>query len=533
MKTFYLSIGVLLISISMYAQSNPYVVIEDDIIQDVLVQGDKTYVATSRSIVEIDAAGNKRYLDDRYSVYLNGRLFEKEDGWIYIGWRYFADDHTLPNLLLANWDGDTLTRKHVSFLDISFATHLAVTYQSEDSIYILADDFDKARIFQINKNGSLLNDDSHDLGTVKDMLLLKDNINLVVGWSKLFKIRDESIIDNVNANAKILDAYINREEETIDVLTEAEIRIYDFEFNLLETFPIPNSERERQAFFREDGINYLLEHGDRQSVIVALDVGGNIMSEHEEDGDVLYNDLRVKDGQYKVWGGNYCPIGKHILKSDTVQFQSQIPLIDLKLDFFTADLIGLTYDTVVHSNGNTSITKKYVYSWSLSVSNLGDQVVEHYRASSTRIHYFYGPRYLEFTEDEALIPGESRTHEGQFELTTHSGSSPNFHFSVWVGTDKYDLDCADNVLQHSLTTTSVSFEDLPEWKLYPNPTDGILYVDEMEEYSFSIYNLQGLLCQKGWMNADGKIDLTGLSKGIYIVQIDNGKKIERQKIILI
>ncbi len=53
--------------------------------------------------------------------------------------------------------------------------------------------------------------------------------------------------------------------------------------------------------------------------------------------------------------------------------------------------------------------------------------------------------------------------------------------------------------------------------IYPNPTNGIIYVDGLSSFNFKIYSLSGQLIES--KNNQKLIDLTALSKGIYLIRI--------------
>lgn len=56
-------------------------------------------------------------------------------------------------------------------------------------------------------------------------------------------------------------------------------------------------------------------------------------------------------------------------------------------------------------------------------------------------------------------------------------------------------------------------------KVYPNPTNGILRLLENSEGRYSITNLLGQVQKQGWVEVDGMINTSDLSKGQYILQI--------------
>jgi hypothetical protein len=88
-------------------------------------------------------------------------------------------------------------------------------------------------------------------------------------------------------------------------------------------------------------------------------------------------------------------------------------------------------------------------------------------------------------------------------------------------------------------STMMSVNELNDsgMKIYPNPTNGIIYI-EMNSISsnreIEIRDLYGrIFLQKNWGDNDRhKLDLTLLMKGMYFVRVSNDNKIYFQKIVL-
>lgn len=54
---------------------------------------------------------------------------------------------------------------------------------------------------------------------------------------------------------------------------------------------------------------------------------------------------------------------------------------------------------------------------------------------------------------------------------------------------------------------------------YPNPTDGILFVNTNEPFTYSIYNAEGMLVTKDKVADSNKLILEGLSNGMYMIEV--------------
>ena len=68
-------------------------------------------------------------------------------------------------------------------------------------------------------------------------------------------------------------------------------------------------------------------------------------------------------------------------------------------------------------------------------------------------------------------------------------------------------------------------------ELYPNPTSGIVYVNIDNNFDAVVYNYQGQVVKKLY-NINSQIDMTGLSYGVYFVEIRTVDKVLVEKIIV-
>jgi hypothetical protein len=64
-------------------------------------------------------------------------------------------------------------------------------------------------------------------------------------------------------------------------------------------------------------------------------------------------------------------------------------------------------------------------------------------------------------------------------------------------------------------------------KVYPNPTTGVIQVSGVtSEVSYDIYSITGAEIAKGTLSADGKIDVSNISNGLYFLTFDNGNTVK-------
>ena len=67
--------------------------------------------------------------------------------------------------------------------------------------------------------------------------------------------------------------------------------------------------------------------------------------------------------------------------------------------------------------------------------------------------------------------------------------------------------------------------------VYPNPTSGILNVDIDENFNATVYNYQGQIVMRTYVN-NGQIDMSQLASGIYFVEIRTNNSVSVEKVIV-
>jgi hypothetical protein len=94
------------------------------------------------------------------------------------------------------------------------------------------------------------------------------------------------------------------------------------------------------------------------------------------------------------------------------------------------------------------------------------------------------------------------------------------------------------VILQVFTMTSVDELNYHEMKVYPNPTNGIIYIEMNKSISsnsmIEVRDLYGrIFLQKNWEDDNrNQLDLTPLSEGMYFIRIRNNNKIYFQKIVI-
>jgi endonuclease I/chitodextrinase len=111
-------------------------------------------------------------------------------------------------------------------------------------------------------------------------------------------------------------------------------------------------------------------------------------------------------------------------------------------------------------------------------------------------------------------------------------TSPNTTYtdSEW---DQYDLGVYSGIGVYDPNTASVGSSGFETFKMYPNPTNGNkLYFNLTQDIKVTIYNVLGKLIQTENVNANtNNINISTLSKGIYILKINRGNQFITKKLI--
>jgi len=78
-----------------------------------------------------------------------------------------------------------------------------------------------------------------------------------------------------------------------------------------------------------------------------------------------------------------------------------------------------------------------------------------------------------------------------------------------------------------LTYSSTSEQAGPKLKIYPNPTDSLLYVENLADLSrmtYQVFAVNGRLVMKGRIEVGQPLDVARLAAGAYTLQIFSKKK---------
>ncbi len=149
-------------------------------------------------------------------------------------------------------------------------------------------------------------------------------------------------------------------------------------------------------------------------------------------------------------------------------------------------------------------------------------------------------------EDNSPIHGAVIQLQDMVGLTTNmSGeasilpfSNQTYQYTVSAGTSQVTgtFTIEEDDMQETIlikNVDAVSMEDLQQIKLYPNPADDLVYIENAQASYMLIYNLKGqLLMQKYIEDEQVSISLKSLESGVYMVALKNDKNFITRKLII-
>lgn len=111
--------------------------------------------------------------------------------------------------------------------------------------------------------------------------------------------------------------------------------------------------------------------------------------------------------------------------------------------------------------------------------------------------------------------------------------TPTMQFTVLTSDYGQDYNVTeaglDNFYIVEAEFVSVPENELQQWTVYPNPTNGTFYVKDLtEETKFEIVSYNGASVVNGTISNNQQIDISGLSEGVYFIKMNDAV----QKIVL-
>ena len=79
--------------------------------------------------------------------------------------------------------------------------------------------------------------------------------------------------------------------------------------------------------------------------------------------------------------------------------------------------------------------------------------------------------------------------------------------------------------------SAISNVGTESFSVYPNPTEGVLFIESEGVGEYILYSVDGKMVQKG-MIMDGAINVAGNQPGIYILKVQTGNEVKQTNIII-
>lgn len=248
----------------------------------------------------------------------------------------------------------------------------------------------------------------------------------------------------------------------------------------------------------------------------------------------------VQGGLYqiacKVMSGYYSKFAKYDLYAGKI-----------KEDFETGDLSSFEW-VVVNANW-TVIEDGYEgeycvasperasnnknYDLSLTAETFVDGVISFYRKVSSEEGYDFLEFYIDNTK-VAEWSGEVDWGKVEFELESGLHNFKWRYSKDISSSDGDDRAYIDYIHFPPLLIYEVGVNEVVKennLSIYPNPTTGIVNIDIDTTFDAVIYNYQGQVMMKMYDN-NGQIDLTGLTRGMYLIEIRTADNVMVKKIIM-
>ncbi len=146
---------------------------------------------------------------------------------------------------------------------------------------------------------------------------------------------------------------------------------------------------------------------------------------------------------------------------------------------------------------------------------------------------------------DGVITHEVAGNDGAIDLTVSGGTGTNtFAWSNAETTEDitglaigdYTVTVDDGVCIDSATFTIVNVTGLGDNEnigltVYPNPTDGMVYIQYEGMFNYTVQNLLGQTIITGTANGSTKVDLSSFEDGVYFVQIKDGDTEQTIKLV--
>ncbi|WP_397363161.1 endonuclease [Olleya sp. R77988] len=217
-------------------------------------------------------------------------------------------------------------------------------------------------------------------------------------------------------------------------------------------------------------------------------------------------------------------------------------------NFTGSDITDLSaYELRLSSNGNSAWTATYNFPGGASINNNDVYVIGNGSLavctgvvdnSNNTITGFNGNDAIGLFKNGVLIDilgtlGDNSNFAQNTTLVRNSNiSGGNTTFDIAEWTSSASNTCTD-LGQHTQAVLNVTSINKNEFKIYPNPVKGnLLTIENSQNSRFEIYNILGKKILNGTITPNNnKVSLSSLSKGVYILKLENKNGTVTKKLI--
>ena len=228
-----------------------------------------------------------------------------------------------------------------------------------------------------------------------------------------------------------------------------------------------------------------------------------------------------------------------IIKSFPGFEKGQYDYVNISLDEFNLKHASKdTAWTYIDSDGNEVVNYNYTYEYDFTVSNIGNQNIEHFDVYSTN-YFGQFENKIFFTREvtDGIEVGETKTFTGSFELWFSLSLQDNAYTYYIPGANHLRDDEMGN---NSIEVTIISSTDdnraqIRDVNLYPNPTDQYLNItgNELNNLKYKLVDLNGKVFKFGNLDSARRLDLSQLSTGIYYLVLEDESGYHHTKMIMV
>jgi len=237
-------------------------------------------------------------------------------------------------------------------------------------------------------------------------------------------------------------------------------------------------------------------------------------------------EIEINNGEFTLGGlhrnESFMTLIEEIDLDSTLQYKT----IDISLD--NIELIFERKDTAyvdILSSGDTIIHYDYYYDYEFTVTNRGNEDIYNFDVYSNQLAFGFKPKYLHHHVDEILSPNETKTYTGV--KHTFNPVVGEKVFYIPGANNKFDSDYSDNVIDFEVISSVDDRNVMEVFKVFPNPTDNIVFVDGLnlsEKYSYNISDKFGRTIEQAKLNY-GTITLDNFPVGMYFLSIFQNNKL--------